>query len=57
MVQYCGRLFWIEDSINKHYPVAYEKRGQLRIEKDKPFLEVFWSWLNRQNPTGNTRMA
>ena len=31
-VQYCSRLFAIEDSINKKYPCDYEKRKQLRLD-------------------------
>ena len=54
-VQYCNRLFAIEDSINKKYPGDYEKRKQLRLEKEKPVLEAFWSWLNQQKPVLNTR--
>ena len=42
-VQYCNRLFAIEDSINKKYPGDYEKRKALRLEKEKPVLEAFWS--------------
>lgn len=55
-VQYCNRLFAIEDSINKKYPGDYEKRKQLRLEKEKPVLEAFWSWFDQQKPTWNTRM-
>ena len=55
-VQYCNRLFAIEDSINKKYPDDYEKRKQLRLEKEKPVLEAFWSWLDQQKPVRNTRM-
>ena len=55
-VQYCSRLFAIEDSINKKYPGDYEKRKQLRLEKEKPVLEAFWSWLDQQKPVRNTRM-
>lgn len=55
-VQYCNRLFAIEDSINKKYPGDYEKRKQLRLEKEKPVLEAFWSWLEQQRPVRNTRM-
>ena len=55
-VQYCNRLFVIEDSINKKYPGDYEKRKQLRLEKEKPILEAFWSWLDQQKPVRNTRM-
>ena len=55
-VQYCNRLFAIEDSINKKYPGDYEKRKQLRLEKEKPVLEAFWLWLEHQKPVRNTRM-
>lgn len=55
-VQYCNRLFAIEDSINQKYPGDYEKRKQLRLEKEKPVLEAFWSWLEQQKPVRNTRM-
>ncbi len=55
-VQYCNRLFAIEDSINKKYPGDHEKRKQLRLEKEKPILEAFWSWLDQQKPVWNTRM-
>ncbi len=55
-VQYCNRLFAIEDSINKKYPDDYEKRKQLRLEKEKPVLEAFWLWLDHQKPVWNTRM-
>lgn len=55
-VRYCSRLFAIEESINKKYPGDYEKHKQLRLEKEKPVLEAFWSWLNQQNPVLNTRM-
>ena len=55
-VQYCNRLFAIEDSINKKYPGDYEKRKQLRLEKEKPVLEAFWLWLEQQKPVRNTRM-
>jgi hypothetical protein len=55
-VQYCNQLFAIEDSINKKYPGNYEKRKQLRLEKEKPILEAFWAWLDAQRPVRNSRM-
>ena len=55
-VQYCNQLFAIEDSINKRYNGDYEKRKQLRLEKEKPVLEAFWSWLDQQKPVRNTRL-
>lgn len=42
-VQYCNRLFAIEDSINKKYPGDYEKRKQLRLEKEN----LFWRLSGR----------
>ena len=56
-VQYCDQLFRIEDRISKQYPGDHEKRKQLRLEKEKPVLEAFWSWLDDQAPVRNTRMA
>ena len=55
-VQYCNRLFAIEDSIDRKYSGDHEKRKQLRLEKEKPVLEAFWSWLEQQKPNLNTRM-
>ena len=55
-VQYCDRLFRIEDYINSKYPDDYEKRKQLRLEKEKPILEAFWSWLESLRPVVNSRM-
>ncbi|MDO5392916.1 MAG: transposase [Eubacteriales bacterium] len=42
--------------MNKKYPGDYEKRKQLRLEKEKPILEAFRSWLDQQKPFWNTRM-
>ncbi len=56
-VQYCNKLFAIEDRINQKYPGDYEKRKQIRLEKAQPVLEAFWLWLERQTPTRNSRMA
>lgn len=55
-VQYCDHLFRIEDSINKKYPGNHEKRKELRLEKEKPILEAFWSWLDAQRPVRGSRM-
>lgn len=55
-VQYCNQLFAIEDSINKKHPGDYEKRKQLRLEKEKPILEAFWSWLDELRPVRNSRL-
>ena len=55
-IQYCDRLFRLEDYVNSHYPGNYEKRKQYRLEKEKPLLEAFWSWLNQLAPVRNTRL-
>lgn len=54
-VQYCNKLFEYEDWINKKQ-VSYEERHKLRLQKEKPILEAFWSWLELQNPIKNSRM-
>lgn len=55
-VQYCDRLFRIEDAINRKVNGDYEKRKELRLEKEKPILEAFWSWLDSLNPVRNSRL-
>lgn len=55
-VQYCDRLFRLEDAINRQAGKDYEKRRQLRLEKEKPILEAFWSWLDSLQPVRNSRL-
>ena len=54
-VQYCNKLFEYEDWIHKKN-VSYEERKVLRLQKEKPILEAFWSWLDSQKPIKNSRM-
>ena len=54
-VQYCNKLFEYEDWINKKN-VPYEERKVLRLQKEKPILEAFWSWFDSQKPIKNSRM-
>ena len=54
-VQYCNKLFEIEDSINKKH-VSYEERYKLRLQKEKPVLEAFFEWLDAQNSIRNSRL-
>jgi len=54
-VQYCNKLFEYEDWINKKN-VSYEERKVLRLQKEKPILEAFWSWFDSQKPIKNSRM-
>ena len=51
-VQYCSRLFAIEDSINKKYPGDYEKRKQLRLVKEKTCSEAFGRGLTSRSLSG-----
>ena len=51
-VQYCNRLFAIEDSINKKYPGDYEKRKQLRLEKENPFWRLSGRGSISRSPSG-----
>jgi len=55
-VRYCDKLFQLEEYINKRCAGDYEKRRLLRLEKEKPVLEAFWSWLDAQRPVRNSRM-
>ena len=54
-VQYCNKLFEYEDWINKKN-VSFEERKMLRLQKEKPILEAFWSWFDSQKPIKNSRM-
>jgi transposase len=54
-VGYCNTLFAYEAEINKK-KCSFEERYKLRLQKEKPVLEAFWSWLDEQHPVRNTRM-
>ena len=48
-VQFCSKLFEYEHrSQNKKH--TFEQRKAYRLEKEKPILDVFWSWLDEQKP-------
>ena len=55
-VRYCDYLFQLERQIKESCAGDYEKRKQLRLEKEKPVLEAFWSWVDAQHPVKNSRM-
>lgn len=48
-VQYINRLFEQErySAAQKHTP---EQRYAYRLEKEKPILDAFWTWLSQQTP-------
>lgn len=53
-VQYCNRLFEYErQSQQKGH--AYEQRKEYRLQKEKPVLDAFWTWLSQQTPKKGTR--
>ena len=53
---YVNQLFHIEKEIKaKHKTPDAIKKARLR--KEKPILEGFWSWLEKQMPTKGSRMA
>lgn len=54
-VQYCSKLFKTEAEINEECRDNKEKRKEPRILKEKPILEVFWSWLEKQTPIKNSK--
>ena len=55
-VHYCDRLARLESNISGKCGTDYEKRKQMRLEKEKPVLEAFWAWVDSQNPVRNTRL-
>ena len=55
-VRYCDQLFQLEELIDKRSAGDHEKRRLLRLEKEKPVLKAFWSWLEEQHPVRNSRM-
>lgn len=54
-VQFCNQLFKCEEDFQKK-GYSYEKRYQKRLEKEKPILEAFFTWLDEQHPLRNSRM-
>lgn len=53
-VQFCCKLFECErySKAKKH---SAEQRKQFRIDKEKPILDAFWTWLDQQRPVKGTR--
>lgn len=53
-VQFCSKLFEYERrSQNKNH--TFEQRKAYRLEKEKPILDAFWSWLDEQKPRKGSR--
>lgn len=53
-VQFCSKLFEYERrSQNKKH--TFEQRKAYRLEKEKPILDAFWSWLDEQKSRKGSR--
>ena len=55
-VKYCDTLFHHEEMITRQCKGDYEKRYKLRLEREKPILEAFWSWLDHQTASKNSKL-
>lgn len=54
-VEFCTKLFKIEEEIRKK-GVTPEQRKVLRLQKEAPVLEAFWSWVSDQRPVRNSKL-
>ena len=52
---YINQLFHLEDVIRSKYS-SFDAIKKARLEKEKPVVESFLSWLDQQNPTRGSRM-
>ena len=50
---YCDMLFMWERKLRDLSP---EERHEKRLEHEKPVLEDFWKWLDKQHPTSGSRL-
>ena len=54
-VMYTNQLFDIEDKIRQKYK-TFDAIKEARLKQEKPIIEGFLSWLERQNPVRNSRL-
>ena len=54
-VMYINQLFHLEDVIKRNY-TSFDAIKKARLEKEKPVVEGFLSWLDQQTPVRGTRM-
>ena len=54
-VQFCDKLFAFEKH-SRERGDSYKQRYKYRLQKEKPVLQAFWSWLGQQHPDENNRM-
>lgn len=54
-VSYCDKLFHYE-RISAEKKHSAEQRKSFRLEKEKPVIEAFCNWLDKQSPAMNSRL-
>lgn len=54
-MMYINQLFHLEDVIKAEHS-SFDAIKQARLEKEKPIVEGFLSWLDKQNPVRGSRM-
>lgn len=54
-VMYTNKLFDLEDRIHRNHKTP-DAIKEARLQKEKPVLEGFWSWLDNQNPVKGSRL-
>lgn len=51
---YCDRLFEIERELADFTP---DERKQKRLESERPMLDSFWKWVEKQNLLGGSKFS
>lgn len=54
-VTYCDMLFNYEKH-SKESNHTFEERKEYRLKNEKPIIDAFWEWLDKQNPIKNSRL-
>ena len=54
-IMYINQLFHLEDVIKAKY-TSFDATKKARLEKEKPIVEGFLSWLDNQSPVRGSRM-
>lgn len=54
-LKYVQELFAMEDTIHARYKEP-DTIKEARLKKELPYLEGFWSWLDKQSPVRNSRL-
>lgn len=54
-VEYCDKLFTCE-RIAREKGLNHDARKEYRLKKEKPVLDSFWEWVEKQHPIKNSRL-